>query len=152
MKLAQALILRADCLKRLEQLKTRLERSALVQQDDTPPENPRLLLEELDRLIAEFVSLVQRINRTNVATQFADGQTLADALAVRDSLLLKRKALSALAESAVIRINRYSGSEVRYMSTVDVAVIQQQMDALSREHRELDARIQATNWQIDLLD
>ena len=44
MKLAEALILRADSQKRFEQLKQRVVRSAKVQEGDEPPENPRDLL------------------------------------------------------------------------------------------------------------
>ena len=39
MKLAEALILRADMQKRIQQLRERLNRSARVQEGDTTPEN-----------------------------------------------------------------------------------------------------------------
>jgi hypothetical protein len=41
---------------------------------------------------------------------------------------------------------------VRFRSTVSIGEIQKQADALAREHRELDARIQELDWQIDLAD
>ena len=44
MKLAEALILRADAKKRLLQLQERLKRSARVQEGDTVPESPTELL------------------------------------------------------------------------------------------------------------
>ena len=44
MKLAEALVLRADVQKRIEQLRNRLRQSALVQEGETPPENPQELL------------------------------------------------------------------------------------------------------------
>ena len=46
MKLAEALIWRADAKKRLEQLKTRLVRVAKVQEGDAPAEDPKALLAE----------------------------------------------------------------------------------------------------------
>jgi hypothetical protein len=56
-----------------------------------------------------------------------------------------------VANAAVIRQDRYSKSEVRFQSTVDVAQIQQTADDLARDIRELDTRIQGANWQVDLL-
>jgi hypothetical protein len=57
-----------------------------------------------------------------------------------------------LAEVASINMTRFSRSEVRYISTVDVAKVQVRADELAREIRELDTRIQERNWSIDLLD
>ena len=50
MKLAEALILRADNQKRLEQVCQRLLRSAKVQEGDQPPEDPGALIEALEKL------------------------------------------------------------------------------------------------------
>ena len=63
MKLAEALILRADAQKRLQQLRERLNRSAKVQEGEEPAENPQELLAELDRLVADYGRLVKQINR-----------------------------------------------------------------------------------------
>jgi hypothetical protein len=41
-------------------------------------------------------------------------------------------------------------TELRYVSTVNVAELQALIDRLARDYRELDARIQATNWLTDL--
>jgi ABC-type hemin transport system substrate-binding protein len=48
MKLAEALILRADTQKRIEQLKQRLNANARVQQGEKPAEDPKKLMTELD--------------------------------------------------------------------------------------------------------
>ncbi|MDV3351896.1 DIP1984 family protein [Leptothoe sp. LEGE 181152] len=65
MKLAEALMQRADCQKRIAQLRQRLTRSAKVQEGEQPPENPQELLSEVDTVITELTRLVQRINQTN---------------------------------------------------------------------------------------
>lgn len=150
MKLAEALILRADCKKRFEQLQQRIIRSAKVQEGDEPPENPRELLAELERLAVELADLIKRINQTNAATPYQAGQTLADALAERDVLLLRRAVYSGLAQAASVTQDRYSKSEVKFKSTVHVPEIQRQVDALARAYRETDARIQELNWQTEL--
>lgn len=152
MKLAEALILRADCQKRFEQLKARIVRSAKVQEGDAPPENPQELLAELERTAAELADLIKRINRTNSNTLFEGERTLSDALAERDVLAMRRAAYVALAEAAAVQQNLYSRSEVKFVSTVNVAEAQRQADALAKQYREFDARIQEMNWRTDLAE
>jgi len=150
MKLAEALILRADCQKRLEQLRTRLLLCVKVQEGDQPPEDPNELLAEAARTADQFERLIQQINRTNTVTRL-EGGSLSDLLARRDVLSQRRSLLTAVAEAAVVQQNAYSKSEVRFRSTVDIAGLRKQADDLTREHRELDARIQEANWKTDLL-
>lgn len=150
MKLAEALMQRADCQKRIAQLRQRLTRSAKVQEGEQPPENPQELLSEVDTVITELTRLVQRIHQTNANTVFADG-SLSDALAQRDTLFTKRSVLENLIQAASITHDRYSRSEVRFVSTVDIGSLQRQLDGISRDYRLLDAQIQSLNWQIDLL-
>ena len=146
MKLAEALMQRADHQKRAEQLKQRLNQNAKVQEGDTPAENPADLLAELERIAAELVALIQRINRTNASTLLEGAQTLADALAERDVLQLRLGAYRELAQAASISQTRATRSEVKFHSTVNVAEVQQGADRLAKAYRELDARIQAANW------
>ncbi len=150
MKLAEALMQRADCQKRIAQLRQRLTRSAKVQEGEQPPENPQELLSEVDTAVAELTHLVQRINQTNASTALADG-SLSDALAQRDTLFTKRSVLENLIQAASITHDRYSRSEVRFVSTVDIGSLQRQLDDISRDYRLLDAQIQSLNWQIDLI-
>ena len=150
MKLAEALILRADCKKRLEQLKARVIRNAKVQEGDQPAEEPQGLLAEVERVARELAELVKRINRTNSATPFADGLSLSDALAERDALGVRHRLYRDLAEAASISQDRYSRSEVKDVSAVSVSDAQQRADDLAREYRSLDARIQELNWKAEL--
>lgn len=152
MKLAEALILRADCQKRIEQLKQRLARSAKVQEGEKPPEDPKKLIEELDRTLVELTDLVKRINSTNSQTEFQQGRTLSDALAERDTLGLQRNVLQDLIQATTVKLDRYSKSEVKFFSTVNVAEIQTQIDGLAKRHRELDSKIQEANWRIELVE
>jgi hypothetical protein len=150
MKLAEALILRADCQKRFAQLKARIVRSAMVQEGDAPPENPQELLAEAERVSNELEALIKRINKTNSLTVFEASRMLSDALAERDVLGLKRGVYNELASAASAMQSRYSRSEVKFKSTVDVAEVQKRIDELSKAYRELDARIQEFNWQTEL--
>lgn len=150
MKLAEALILRADCKKRLEQLKARVIRNAKVQEGDSPAEEPQALLAEAERVGRELADLVKRINRTNSATAFGDGLSLTDALAERDALGLRFRLYSELAQAASYSQERYTRSEIKFVSAVSVADAQKRADDLAREYRTLDARIQELNWRAEL--
>ena len=150
-KLAEALILRADMQKRLAQLKARIERNVKVQEGDAPAENPTALMTEFETVSAELTQTIQRINRTNSNTMLTDELSLADALAVRDTLKLRHAMFNSVAQAATVKQQMYSRTEIRFVSVIDVAATQQQADALAREHRELDALIQAANWATDLL-
>jgi len=152
MKLAEALIVRADCQKKIGQLRSRLVNSAKVQEGDRPPENPQTLLAELEATVNELSNLIQNINRTNSQTFLEDNLTISDALAQRDTLALKRSVYDSLLDAASCQQNRYSLSEIKSVSTVNVVEIQQEVDRLSRDYRLLDTKIQQANWNTELID
>ncbi len=150
MKLAEALAERSDCQVRIEELKKRLIRNARVQEGEAPAEDSGELLAELDRIFARTQELVSAINRTNAGTAFDQVQTISDAIAARDLTAKKRDTLTALAEAASTRQDRYSKSEVKFMATVAIGDVQKQVDQLARRYRQLDTRLQELNWKTDL--
>jgi hypothetical protein len=150
MKLAEALIQRADAKKRLEQLRQRLIRSAKVQEGEAAPENPQDLMSEMDAIVDELTVLIQRINRTNSTTAFDSSRSLTDVLAERDGLMLRRSLLSSLMMAAQPQ-NRFGRMEIKEIPTVNIAELQKLYDDLARQHRELDTAIQQMNWNVDLL-
>lgn len=152
MKLAEALILRADAQTRIQQLRDRLVRSARVQEGDTPPEDPQELVEELTRTVAQWMEIVQKINRTNAQTPFGDGKTLTDALAERDALALEQGVLVSLVSEAAAPVARMGQSNIKIFRAVDVAALQKRVDALARRRREIDTQIQGLNWTADLVE
>ena len=83
MKLAEALQLRADLQKRMEQLADRLYDNATVQEGEQPAEDPQELLRELEADYARLEELISAINRTNNTTKLEDGSALSDQLARR---------------------------------------------------------------------
>ena len=151
MKLAQALILRADTQKRLEQLKGRLLDNAKMQENERPSEDPKLLLKELDRLSDELFRLILTINLTNSSAKF-EGASLTEMIAKKDTLSQKASVLRDFAKSASQKVDLYSNSEIKILSSVDVATLQKQIDELSKEIRELDMKLQEANWQVDLVE
>jgi hypothetical protein len=152
MKLAEALIRRADAQKRIAQLRQRLNSSAMVQEGIEPPEDPARLLAELDRALAELTTLIKQINKTNAVAPFDSARTVTDALAERDGIMLERSVLQGLVQAATVTTQRYSRSEVKYFATVNVAQVQDRVDDLAQRHREMDTRIQELNWLVDLIE
>ena len=111
MKIAEALALRADLQRRLEQLKQRLVKNARIQEGDAPEEDPAELQSELEKSARELTLLIQRINRTNAASRFGAG-TIADALAERDVLKIRYNVYRELANAASTAQGRTTRSEV----------------------------------------
>ncbi|GAA5511946.1 hypothetical protein Dcar01_00660 [Deinococcus carri] len=150
MKLAEALIDRADLQKRAAQLEVRILANMQVQEGDLPAEDPLLLLNEFLTVTAALESLLPRIHRANLTTTLEGGLTLTEALTRRDMLDLRLRVLRGMAEAATLKQTRYSNSEVRMVAVVPARDLQKQVDVLAQERRELDTRIQQTNWLTDL--
>lgn len=152
MKLGEALRLRSDNYKKIAELRTRAVASAQTQEGAAAPDEPAELLDTIERLCAETLVLVQRINRTNVATVLPSGQPLVDALGERDYLLGVRTPFEAVAEAASAVQPRYMRSEIRIVRTVDAIALRKKADEYARRHRLLDVQIQEVNWSTGLLE
>lgn len=151
MKIAEALILRADIQKRIAQLKTRLNNNAKVQENEKPTEDPEFLLTELDSLISQLNDLIIKINKTNTLSKI-DGISLVELIAKKDTLSQKAGILREFIEIASQKINLYSTTEIKVFSTINVPAQQKQLDKLSKEIRETDTKLQQANWTIDLIE
>ncbi|MEU9987027.1 DIP1984 family protein [Streptomyces sp. NPDC048045] len=156
MKLAEALAERAEAARRVEQLRARIVSSARYQEGETPAEAADQLLAEADEVLATLEAVIRRINRTNAATDMGHDGTLTDALARRDTLRLRHSVITAAADAAAGTGERGYGrqlrSELMMLPALPVADLRAQADTLAREIREIDVRIQRTNWEADLLD
>ena len=130
MKIAEALILRADIQKRIAQLKVRLNNNAKVQENEEPAENPELLLTELENLISQLNDLIVKINRTNTLSKI-DGISLVELIAKKDTLSQKAGILREFIEIASQKVNLYSTTEIKVFSTVNVSELQKKLDRLS---------------------
>ena len=153
MKLAEALTERKALTDHISELAGRLRLNALVQEGDTPAEQPAELRAQLDEAVARMGRLIKAINHTNVATRLDDNQTIAEAITDRDMLQVRQSALRTLADAAGYRVSpRGTRTELRTIATVDVAALRRELDELARQRRELDVRIQAANWATDLIE
>jgi len=151
MKLAQALIERAELQKENPQLLTRIQSNSMVQEGDTPAEDPQELIAQYERNMERFLHLVQRINETNSKTPFDNGMTITDAIALKDSIGARHRAYTSMYESATININRYSQNEIKFVRCLDPKAIQKRIDELARQYREVDTKLQGLNWTTELV-
>lgn len=151
MKLAEALVERKAAQTKIHELNQRLQRNAVVQEGETPSEDPTALLAELDDIATRLQRLMIAINRTNISTTLADNSTtIMQALAQRDVLRMRMGVVDGLLNTASAQQYRTRGSEIKFVATVDVAQLQRGRDTLARQYRELDTAIQSANWSVDI--
>jgi len=150
MKLAEALSLRKDVQKRIDQIKERLCKNVKVQEGEQPLEAPDTLFKELDACLKQLADLVYRINQTNMMTM-VDDKPLTYHMAQREVLAKRLAVLREIFNDASSLGDRYSRTEIKQVTTIDVAKLSKNIDALSKQYRELDYKIQAVNFQTDLV-
>ena len=151
MKLAEALQERADLNKKISDLQGRLNQNSLVQEGETPNENPTMLMQELEAAITRLQQLIKDINLTNCET-IVEGRSLTQIIAEKDGAIMRLSAYRELADSASSINYRTRGSEIKMVTTVNVSELQKTADKISREIRTLDNLLQYTNWTVDLIE
>jgi len=151
MKLAEALIVRADMQKKMLSLKARINSNVLVQEGDSPSEDPNVLMIEANHVAKQLQDLILQIHLTNAQAVLADGRTMVMALVERDSLLERHKLIMGAIENCKREPDRYSAREIKWKAVIPVASLQKQAEDLSAKIREVNTKMQEANWQIDLI-
>jgi len=130
MKLAEALSIRKELQTRIEQLKMRITNNVRIQEGEQPAEEPQELLKELDSCLKQLQDLIYRINVTNMRTM-SGKKTLTQLMAERDVLTKRVQILREVFNQASSSSERYSRSEIKYITTIDVKAMGKQIDKLS---------------------
>ncbi|MEY8320773.1 DIP1984 family protein [Lachnospiraceae bacterium 46-61] len=151
MKLAEALIERAEIQKENAQLLNRMTGNVIVQEGDVPIEQPQQLIAEYEKNMERLLFLVQNINKTNDVTPFENG-TIADAIAKRDCLKSKINVYRSIYEVATMKQQRYNANEIKFVRCIDAKALQHTINQLSKEYREIDTKLQCLNWNVDLIE
>lgn len=151
MKLAEALSIRKDLQKRVQQLGQRIQNNVKVQEGDEPSEQPTELLRELDDCLKRLEELIWRINATNMQTRNAEGLTLTQLMAQKDVLTMRIGTLRSVFDTASSGQDRYSRSEIKMVTVVDVKQLGKQIDEYSAKLRQLDIEIQSLNFLTELI-
>ncbi len=151
MKLAEALSIRKDLQKRIDQISDRINNNVKVQEGEEPNENPKELFAELDSCLKQLQDIIYKINLTNIRT-LVEGTSLTQLMAERDVLSLRLTKLRTIFNNASAMQDRYSRSEIKMIVTVDVKKLTKDIDLLSAKYRQLDIKIQAANFATDLVE
>jgi len=152
MKLAEALLLRADLQKKIASLRERVVANAVVQEGDKPHEDPAKLMREAFGVMEQLETLVSQVNVTNLRTKLSDGRTITAAIARRDTLVQQHALVIAAIAGCRKEPDRYGVREIKWVATLKVAGLQKQADDLAKKVRQLNALIQQTNWKAELID
>ena len=147
MKLAEALGLRADIMRKIEHLQNRITPVLIVSDDKLPQEDPDKLIAQLRKAIEDLEILIVRINKTNNETNIEGEGSLMEALAKRDSLKMLSEKLRNIRYAAQLN----NSSEKNLKTTVDIKRLQVEMDQTGRAFRDIDSKIQGLNWLTELI-
>ena len=150
MKLAEALIIRKDLQKRIQQLEQRIKSNVKVQEDEEPLEDPNELMKELHSCLIQLEKLIGRINLTNINTKNAEGLSITQLIAKKDTLTMRIGILRNIYSEAVNIMDRYSRTEIRKECVIDVKQLSKQIDDYSARLRKLDMEIQGLNFLTEL--
>ena len=151
MKLAEALSIRKDLQKRIKYLEERINSNVKVQEDDEPLEDPNELMKELHSCLIQLEELIGRINLTNINTKNAEGLSITQMMAKKDTLTLRISILRNIYSSATNMVSRYSATEIRQECVIDVKQLSKQIDDYSSRLRKLDMEIQGLNFLTELM-
>lgn len=154
MKLAEALVHRADCQTLIQSLAERIKLLTIVVEGELPVESPEQLLEELDLAIDRLEDLVAKINRTNARTEVRDGLTITDLISRRDACKKRHLTLMEIASAAMPnkrdRIGRIEKVVVK--TTISVPELRLKIAQAAKSYRDVDQEIQRLNWQVDIIE
>ena len=150
MKLAEALSIRKDLQKRIQQLEQRIKSNVKVQEGDEPLEDPNELMKELHSCLIQLEELIARINLTNIKTKNAEGLSITQLIAKKDTLTTRIGILRNIYSEATNIVNRYSSSELRIECVIDAKQLSKQIDDYSSRLRKLDIEIQSLNFLTEL--
>ena len=151
MKLAEALSIRKDLQKRIQQLEQRIKSNVKVQEDEEPLEDPNELMKELHSCLIQLEELIGRINLTNINTKNADGLSITQLMAKKDTLTMRIGILRNIYSEATNILSRYSPTQIRQECVIDVKRLSKQIDDYSARLRKLDMEIQSMNFLIELV-
>lgn len=163
MKLAEALKERADMDRKIGSLQSRIGDNSVTQEGDAPLEDPLELIAEL-REAHEHRRLLSQAIRVENYEQTVDwnggSMPIDSALVLRDYYLSLEGSLRSITSGrgggylsrSLLREFRQTKSEIKYEVLIDVRGINKEADELAKRARQLDAVIQAKNWEVDLHD
>jgi len=147
MKLAEAMMQRADLDKKVSILGARLNDIALINKNYALEDEPKHLFEELNKSMKALSELVYRIHVTNMET-IDNGRTITAMLTKEEILKMRINTLIRIKESASID-SRFD--KTIYTILINKAKLQKELDECKDQLEKLDMKLQQLNWQTELI-
>jgi len=147
MKLAEAMMQRADLDKKVSILGARLNDIALINKNYALEDEPKHLFEELNKSMKALSELVYRIHVTNMET-IDNGTTITAMLTKEEILKMRINTLIRIKESASID-SRFD--KTIYTILINKAELQKELDECKSQLEKLDMKLQQLNWQTELI-
>ena len=105
----------------------------------------------MDACLNALFALIFKINKTNMNT-ISEGRTITEMMAERDILSMRITSLREIFNKASESQERYSRSEIKMVTTIDIKPLGKKIDDLSNQLRELDMKIQTLNFTTELME
>lgn len=157
MKLAEALLEKKGLLARANDLEYRYIGSAVYVEGEVPEEDVVSLEAAIAATYVQYEKLTVAINKTNNSAPLGTFPSIMEAIARRDTLKLLIQSNST--KIAHLRngkkADRYTNDVVIKKvvhESVNLPALMKHKDDLAMELRILDTLLQATNWQVDLVE
>lgn len=84
-------------------------------------------------------------------TKNSEGKTLTELMSQKDVLTMRISTLRSVFDTASSGQDRYSRSEIKMVTVIDVKALSKKIDDYSARLRKLDIEIQSLNFQTELL-
>ena len=151
MKLAEALIERKRLKELISTLAERARNDILVEEGDKPAEDVASTLKRMEEAVEAAVELSCKINQANLENKL-EGKPLYWWIQKRDMLKMQHVLLKGVLEATSPResfLGR-SRNEIKLVPTYSISNLRKKLDSIAKEIREIDAKIQAENWKIEI--
>ena len=113
-------------------------------------QNPNDLMKELHCCLIQLEEIIGRINLTNINTKNAEGLSITQMIAKKDTLTMRIGILRNIYKEATSILSRYSPTEIRQECVIDVKQLSTRIDDYSARLRKLDMEIQGLNFLTEL--
>ena len=150
MKLAEALILQANHQNRILSLKNRINHQVLIPEGEEPSEDPNELLKIVFTLNAELQRLKHQIHLAHVKSILDTGERLIDLLVERDTLDEQHQILTDAIKHTFLDSDNNHHHNLKWVKVIPVSRLQKYADDINARLCQLNIKIQAATWNIDV--